>query len=51
MNNPSDFAIAVDDSNLNVFGFTDEFIFDLWGAIKDAKDGRLNKATDFNEQF
>ncbi|KAL5022842.1 hypothetical protein ScPMuIL_001997 [Solemya velum] len=51
INNPSDFAIAVDESNLNVFGFTDEFIFDLWGAIKDAKDGRLNKVADFNEQF
>ncbi|CAL1542301.1 unnamed protein product [Lymnaea stagnalis] len=51
-NNPSDFAIGVDDSDLGMFGFTDDFVFDLWGAISDAKSGRLNQvAADFNEQF
>ena len=49
--NPSDFAMQVDESDLQVFGFSDEFVFDLWGAINDAKKGRLaNKApTEFNE--
>ncbi|XP_005091870.1 PDZ domain-containing protein GIPC1 [Aplysia californica] len=51
VDNPSDFAIKVDESDLQVFGFTDDFVFDLWGAISDAKSGRLNKAAEFNEQF
>lgn len=51
-NNPSDFAIGIDDSELQVFGFTDDFVFDLWGAISDAKSGRLNQVSaDFSEQF
>ncbi|RWS03326.1 PDZ domain-containing protein GIPC3-like protein [Dinothrombium tinctorium] len=41
-NNPHDFMLAIDSSDLEVFGFSDEFIFDLWGAINDAKAGRLN---------
>ena len=49
--NPSDFAIEVDESDVKDFGFTDAFIFDLWGAITDAKQGRLKKVQDFNEQF
>lgn len=52
--NPSDFASAVDDSDLNMFNFTVDFKFDLWGAISDAKSGLLKKAkapTEFNEQF
>lgn len=50
--NPHDFAVGVDESDLQMFGFTDDFIFDMWGAISDAKSGRLNQvATDFNEQF
>lgn len=52
VDNPSDFAMNVDESDLQVFGFSDEFVFDLWGAISDAKQGRLNKGpTEFNEQF
>ncbi|KAK3091784.1 hypothetical protein FSP39_022595 [Pinctada imbricata] len=52
LDNPSDFAMKVDNSDLNEFGFTDDFVFDLWGAITDAKSGRLTKATtEFNEQF
>lgn len=39
--NPHDFVNAVDSSDLEAFGFTDDFIFDLWGAINDAKCGRL----------
>ncbi|KAH9504117.1 PDZ domain-containing protein gipc1 [Bulinus truncatus] len=51
-NNPSDFAIGIDESDLGMFGFTDDFVFDLWGAISDAKSGRLNQVSaEFNEQF
>ncbi|KAK6188391.1 hypothetical protein SNE40_004572 [Patella caerulea] len=49
--NPHDFACAVDESDMKDFGFTDTFIFDLWGAITDAKSGRLKKTQEFNEQF
>lgn len=50
--NPSDFALAMDNSELKEFGFTDDFVFDLWGAISDAKSGRLTKdVQEFNEQF
>ena len=41
--NTMDFAEAVDESDLEAFGFTDDFIFELWGAITDAKAGRLRK--------
>lgn len=41
----------MDRSELEMFGFTDDFIFDLWGAISDAKQGRLKKTQEFNEQF
>jgi len=51
VDNPHDFAVGMDNSDLRDFGFTDDFIFDLWGAIGDAKSGRLNKALEFNEQF
>ncbi|ELU13213.1 hypothetical protein CAPTEDRAFT_187892 [Capitella teleta] len=50
-NNPHDFAVAMDESDLGAFGFTDDFIFDLWGALNDAKQGRLKKAQEFHEQF
>ncbi|ESO92646.1 hypothetical protein LOTGIDRAFT_120670 [Lottia gigantea] len=49
--NPHDFACSVDDSDMKDFGFTDTFIFDLWGAITDAKSGILKKTQEFNEQF
>ncbi|XP_076462577.1 PDZ domain-containing protein GIPC1-like [Babylonia areolata] len=49
--NPHDFTEGMDNSDLQDFGFTDDFIFDLWGAISDAKSGRLNKVQEFNEQF
>ena len=38
--NTMDFAEAIDSSDLEAFGFTDAFIFELWGAITDAKSGR-----------
>lgn len=49
--NPHEFTVSIDESDLQSFGFTDDFIFDMWGAISDAKSGRLNKAAEFNEQF
>jgi hypothetical protein len=51
LDNPSAFALAIDGSELAEFGFTDDFVFDLWGAISDAKQGRLKKTTEFNENF
>ncbi|CAG2104671.1 unnamed protein product [Medioppia subpectinata] len=41
--NPHDFVMAIDNSDLKEFGFSDNFIFDLWGAVTDAKAGRLAK--------
>lgn len=38
--NPSDFAMHVD-KRFAEFEFPDDFIFDIWGAIGDAKSGRL----------
>ncbi|XP_006831146.1 PREDICTED: PDZ domain-containing protein GIPC2 [Chrysochloris asiatica] len=38
--NPNEFAMALDET-LGDFAFPDEFIFDVWGAIGDAKQGRL----------
>ena len=39
--NPHDFVVAMDTSELETFGFTDDIIFDLWGIITDFKSGRL----------
>lgn len=38
--NPDEFAVALDEA-LGDFAFPDEFVFDIWGAIGDAKKGRL----------
>ena len=38
--NPSDFALAVD-RDFSDFEFPDEFIFDIWGVVSDAKSGRM----------
>lgn len=38
--NPDVFAMALDET-LGDFAFPDEFVFDVWGAIGDAKQGRL----------
>jgi hypothetical protein len=48
--NPSDFAAALEKSDLHQFA-EESFLFDLWGAISDAKQGRLKKSQEFNEQF
>lgn len=37
--NPDEFAVALDET-LGDFAFPDEFVFDVWGAIGDAKQGR-----------
>lgn len=39
--NPHEFCEKVTDSEIADFGFSEDFIFDLWGAINDAKSGRL----------
>jgi len=39
--NTMEFAEAIDNSDLESFGFNDDFIFELWGAVTDAKAGRL----------
>ncbi|CAG0883898.1 unnamed protein product [Cyprideis torosa] len=41
--NTMEFAESIDHSDLESFGFPDEFIFELWGVITDAKSGRLRK--------
>ncbi|XP_041751419.1 PDZ domain-containing protein GIPC1 [Coregonus clupeaformis] len=38
--NPDEFAMALDEA-LGDFAFPDEFVFDVWGAIGDAKQGRF----------
>jgi hypothetical protein len=48
--NPSDFAAALESSDLRQFA-EESFLFDLWGAISDAKQGRLKKTQEFSEQF
>ncbi len=39
--NPHEFCEKVNESEIADFGFSEDFIFDLWGAINDAKSGRL----------
>lgn len=41
--NSMDFAEAIDNSDLEAFGFTDDLIIELWGAITDARAGRLKQ--------
>lgn len=43
INNPHEFVVAINNSDLQAFAFSEDFIFDLWGAISDAKTGRLKK--------
>lgn len=40
--NSMQLADAIDNSDLQEFGFTDEFIIELWGVITDARSGRLS---------
>ena len=39
--NPSEFAGSIEQSEIGQFQFSEDFIFDLWGAINDARNGRL----------
>jgi len=39
--NSIDFAEAIDSSELEAFGFTDDFVIELWGVVTDARSGRL----------
>ncbi|KAL1116614.1 hypothetical protein AAG570_005086 [Ranatra chinensis] len=39
--NSMDLAEAIDNSDLEEFGFSDDFIIELWGVITDARDGRI----------
>ncbi|CAG9807890.1 unnamed protein product [Chironomus riparius] len=41
--NSMDFAEAIDNSDLEAFGFTDDFIIDLWGAVTDVRTGRIKR--------
>jgi hypothetical protein len=49
--NPSDFAMAIDESEIGAFSFTDEFIFDLWAAIDDIKNGRIKEKESEDERL
>jgi len=46
--NTMELAEAIDNSDLEAFGFTDDFIFELWGAITDAKSGRAKTINNNN---
>ncbi|ODM86719.1 PDZ domain-containing protein GIPC1 [Orchesella cincta] len=39
--NSNELAAAVDSCELEYFGFTDDFLIELWGIVSDAKEGRL----------
>ena len=49
--NPSEFASAVDESDLASFNFTDEVVFDLWAAIDDVRAGRVPEQTDQSQHL
>ena len=40
--NPHDFVMAIGDSDLQIFGFNEDLLFDLWGVINDSKTGQAN---------
>lgn len=39
--NSIELAEVIDNSDLQEFGFTDDFIIELWGVITDARSGRI----------
>ncbi len=45
--NPSAFARAIENSEIGQFEFSQDFIFDLWGAIDDARNNRLKLKCNF----
>jgi len=46
--NTMELAETIDNSDLEAFGFTDDFIFEIWGAITDAK---RDKGKHINNNF
>ena len=51
MKNPVEFTEELEKTELAMFGFSDEFIYELWGDIGDAKSGRLAQVAHFDEKF
>ena len=43
--NPHEFCEVITNSEISDFGFSEDFIFDLWGAINDARTGRINPSS------
>ena len=41
--NSIEFMEAINNSDLEDFEFSDEFIFELWGLVTDVRAGRLKK--------
>ena len=39
--NSMEFAEAIDNSDLEELGFTDDFVIELWGVITDVRAGRI----------
>ena len=39
--NPHEFALAVANSDLSDFKFTEDFVFDIWAIVDDVLNGRL----------
>lgn len=48
--NPHEFCEKLTESEIAEFGFSEDFIFDLWGAINDAKTGRLQQINSLNSK-
>lgn len=42
--NSMEFAEAIDNSDLEILGFSDDFIIELWGVITDVRSGRIRKS-------
>ncbi len=42
--------MAIDESDIGTFSFTDEFIFDLWAAIDDIKAGRIEEQKEYENE-
>ena len=51
MKNPVEFTEELEKTELAMCGFSDEFIYELWGDIGDAKSGRLAQVAHFDEKF
>jgi hypothetical protein len=49
--NTMELAEMIDNSELESFGFTDDFIIEVWGIVTDAKSGRLKPKPQENEDY